>query len=347
LSFRAIPLEDAVGWRAVLSRLPHGFGHSWEACRAAWLTQHRPTWLFVWEGPGDGMAAAPFVERPTPGGGIDITTPLGFAGFTAAGATAGFLQAWADFARERGYISGYQALHPSFPHEGLYRPEDGQRDNSLYVFDLTVGEDALHAGLDRNRRRQLRAWRSSGHTIVEDREALTDFLVAQARPFLERRGASPSTVLDEDSLLLLGRSGSTLLVGSAQRGRVVSAYLFGLTRSVADAVMHISLPEGREDTTAVVWTGIRRLVHQRIPALNLGGGVREGDRIALAKQRFGAVRVPLVRIKEVYDRHRFLSECRRVGVDPEDRSGYFPPYQSPGPVGSPAAETHVGSARGH
>jgi hypothetical protein len=329
VSFRAISLDDPDGWRRALSRLPHGFGHTWEACRAAWLTRPGPTWLFVWEDPAGGSAAAPFVERPTPGGAVDITVPFGFAGFIGTGPVGGLVEAWTEFARARGYVCGYQALHPAFRHDGLHRPDVGHSDNSLYLVDLTRGEEALRAGLDRNRRRQLRAWPSRGRT-VDDREALTDFLVAHARPFLERAGASPATLLDEASLRLLGGSGSTLLLGSARGGSVVSAHLFGVTPWAADALMHISVPEGREDTAVMVWAGVERLLERGIASLNLGGGVREDDSIARAKQRFGAARVPLVRVKEVYDRDRFREECRRAGVDPDDRTGYFPPYRSPG-----------------
>jgi hypothetical protein len=72
-----------------------------------------------------------------------------------------------------------------------------------------------------------------------------------------------------------------------------------------------------------------RLRELGVPILNLGGGVKVGAVVAEIKRRFGATRVPLGRVRQVYDHQRFDALCARAGVDPMDWSGYFPPYRKP------------------
>jgi hypothetical protein len=64
-----------------------------------------------------------------------------------------------------------------------------------------------------------------------------------------------------------------------------------------------------------------------VPVLNLGGGVVPGDGIAEFKARFGTSRAPLSALAQVYQPDVFARLCADAGVDPDDRSGYFPPYR--------------------
>ena len=59
--------------------------------------------------------------------------------------------------------------------------------------------------------------------------------------------------------------------------------------------------------------------------------MRRGDGIAEFKERFGARRLPLGALKQVYRPTVYADLCRDAGVlDPADRTGYFPAYRRPG-----------------
>jgi len=61
--------------------------------------------------------------------------------------------------------------------------------------------------------------------------------------------------------------------------------------------------------------------------MNLGGGLREDDSIAMSKERFGAYKLPFVNLKQVYNSNVYEKLCAEVKADPDDRNGYFPAYR--------------------
>jgi hypothetical protein len=96
---------------------------------------------------------------------------------------------------------------------------------------------------------------------------------------------------------------------------------------MGDFMFNVPLPEGRRHAAALLWCGVNRLKSVGVPALNLGGGIREGDSLAGFKQRFGARKLPFRCLKQVYEPAAYEALCRRKNVDPDDLSGYFPPYR--------------------
>jgi hypothetical protein len=99
---------------------------------------------------------------------------------------------------------------------------------------------------------------------------------------------------------------------------------------MADFLFNISLPEGKDAASSLIWAGVLCLQRRGVASLNLGGGVLPGDKLAQAKQRFGASVLPLRCLKQVYDVDRFTELCQKAGADPSERGGYFPPYRKAG-----------------
>ena len=85
-------------------------------------------------------------------------------------------------------------------------------------------------------------------------------------------------------------------------------------------------------STHLLWSAAHRLRGLGVPSLNLGGGVAEGDSLARFKERFGARKLPLTALKQVYDRAAYERLCRERGADPDDIEAYFPPYRRPARV---------------
>jgi hypothetical protein len=323
-----LPLEDDRAWNDALEGVPHSYAHTRSYCHAMHLTTGYDSYLFVYE--RDGLrVVCPFAER-TYEGFTDIVTPGGISGFTGAAGCPEVQELWAAFVGDRGYVCGYIAQNPHFEDPSHFPARHAASSNSLYHLDLTEGVEKLYDCVDRNRKRQLRAWKQSGEELIHDRLALKDFIVEHHAAFMRSVGASPSNFLSRPTLGALCDDDRVLLVGAGEGGRIESVYAFGYTDHLGDCLISISLPEGRRWVTPLLWWGVETLAALGVPRLNLGGGVREGDAIAQAKQRFGAHRKPFRVLREVYRPDVYDQLCRRAGKDPESRAGFFPPYRAPG-----------------
>jgi hypothetical protein len=322
-----IGLEERERWRSALAGMPHGFGHTWESCHAFSLTTGLPTYLYLAECP-EGRVVCPLMERRI-NGTVDVATPFGFSGFAGRGRIPNFAEQWQAFASREGWVCAYIGQNPLFRLEGLFADEAFEPAQNLYW--LTIDDlDALHRGLSRLRRRQLRRWRVPGW-LCTDRDALLRFALESAAGFFEGVGAAPSYFLSDATWQALAASDQVELIGALRDDRLVAVTLFGWAGGVADALFNISLPEGRDAATALLVEGAERLRKRDVSLLNIGGGVRAGDDIERAKQLFGARARPLLRLKQVFAPARFRQLCDAAGAD-ADASGpttFFPPYHAP------------------
>jgi hypothetical protein len=325
-----IPLEDRAAWRQSLEGIPHGFGHTWESCRAAARSSGAPTFLYRFQD-GPARVVCPLAERGQ-GWTRDLATPYGFGGFAGTGGGPLFRHRFRDFLRRRGYVCAYIGLHPVLTGGDWAGPGEAHVYNSVHVLDLTAPEETLFARLSENRRREVRAFdrARSEKTVelVEDRDALARFFLDHYEEFYRSRSASPLYFFSRDTLLDLFALDNVLLLGVAGPEGIEAVSVFGWTPYLADFLHNVSVPGGERHSAPLIWQAARRLHALRIPFLCLGGGIREGDGVARFKERFGGERRPLAALRQVYDRERYAELCRLAGVDPE-AEGYFPPYRNP------------------
>lgn len=322
-----IPLSRAEDWNRALHGLRHSFAHTWENCYGMYLTTGFPTYLYTLRTPRCRIVC-PFAERPFRGS-VDIVSPYGFSGFVGEGECADVAQWWDRFVKRQRYVCGYIFLSPFFSNVSSFRHEELRPSRTVYCLDVGQPIDSLFARLDRNRRRQLSTFETDLVRRVTDRGKIAEFLVSEHPRFAERVSASRASRFSPDTLRHLCHCDNVLTFGMlGQDSDLEAAYLFGLTRDAADALLNVATRAGRKHTTSLLWAGIRELQARAVPTLNLGGGVRENDSIAQAKLRFGAHGVRCQCLKQVYDEDAYESLCRLAGVDHRDTSGYFPAYRS-------------------
>jgi hypothetical protein len=290
------------------------------------LTTGLPTFLYCFE-QGDTRIVCPVIER-TVGGWRDLATPPGISGFTGTQECEAFPAYWREFAAARRYVCAYIGLHPLFSRASYQ--DAAEQYNTIFVLDLALGIDELWKRLDRNRRRELRNWPGPGVDIVRERNVLTDFLVTHHEAFRRRVGASDRYALSDATLAGLAAAEEGLLIGASRAGRVEAVALFGRTPYAAEWHLNVSTPEGKAHTSGLLWQGVRELAELGVPALNLGGGLSEHDRIAESKRRYRARALPLRVLKEIYLPDVYAELCAAHGVNPADPGGYFPAYRSPG-----------------
>ncbi|SFT33899.1 Acetyltransferase (GNAT) domain-containing protein [Geodermatophilus amargosae] len=326
---RLVPLSEPDEWAEALTRTPHAFAHTWASCKAMQLSTGWPTYLYTWEN-GSSYAVCAVAERGMPGE-EDVVTPYGFGGLVGTQVDAQVLEDWTRWARERGWVCGYLGLNPLLGSPVLRESGDYAEHNDVYVLDLRQGSRDLFAALSTNRRRQVRAFDKGGvRRIGDGGQRLRTFFLDNVDAFLRERGATSTYAFTRATYEALLDSEDVTFHGVEDRdGQIVAATVLAWTPYCGEYLFGISLPEGRRWSAALLWAGALQLAERDIPYLNLGGGVRRGDGVADFKARFGGSRLPLGALRQVYRPRTYVELCRAAGVEPDDRTGFFPAYRAP------------------
>ena len=321
---RAIPLDSPLEWKQALFGIRHSFFHTWEHCYAMFLTTGDPTFLYCAETP-EARVVCPFVERRF-GDYVDIATPYGFSGFAGNGALPDLAGAWHRFAAERGYISGFISLHPLFADVDRKKPPFAYELKTLYILNLENSIPDLFRNCSKTLRQELNKWQR-GVFISTDREELTAFALKNFQEFFHNRKATSVYDLNPMTFEFLMGLENVVVLGVGPRTGLEAVILAGITPYAAEAIFSITTPGARGHGAGLVWKLTENLHKLQIPYLNLGGGQVPHDSLEFFKSRFGAEQFPLHVMKETYEPHAYSKLCRCAGVDPEDRSGYFPRYR--------------------
>ena len=328
-----IPLDEPHRWAAALSEVAHGHAHTWGFCRAVQLTSGLPTYLYRYERRTARVVCA-LVERDFAGR-VDVATPYGLGGFAMSGDCTRFPEDWTAFACSRGWVCGYIALNPVFGDARGFPRAEVYVHNRVYVMDLRGPEQELRARLSQNRRRQLRDWPTVAARLHHGRRELTGFLLDTYADFFTRRGAGGATDFAPETMAAIAALDDVVIVG-AEDQELESVAVFGYTRHGGDYLFNVSVPGGERHAVHLIWWAVQRLRALGVETLNLGGGVREDDDLAEFKRRFGAAKLPLASLRQIYRDEVYEELCRTAGVT-SARSGWFPPYRAGGAAPRPAS----------
>jgi hypothetical protein len=321
---RLIPLASRGQWETALEGVPHSYWHTWNAHKAVADGNGRNAFLFVHEDlETGGRAACPFMERGWQDT-RDIYTAIGFAGFMVQGNCPRVRASWEEIVRERGYVCGYFAVHPD-----AGRPElhvNLRDSHPLYTVDLTDGLDGVLRRSARTVRRTMADWLHAGHSYVEDRVAISQFLLANYGEFMNSIGASRSGRWSPDTLAGMLSDRNVIMVGASDELGICAAHTFCIGSVGADTHLNVSIRDGRSFTTPLLAWGFAELARRGIRRLGLGGGTQAGDSVARSKEKYRPTTAVLKVAAEVYDRVAFERLCR--GAKHRDAPGsFFPPYR--------------------
>jgi hypothetical protein len=322
-----ISIENSLEWKKALKGIKHAFAHTWENCYAMYLTTGFPTYLYTFE-LENVRIVCPISER-TFAGYTDIITPYGFSGFVGNDHCLEFPSYWDSFVKTNGYICGYIGLNPLFEDSSYYRTDEIYQYNNVYVLDLSLTSSELFQKLSRNRKRELKHWEDSFVKITSDKEVLTEFFISHYHNFFRSRSASKAYDFSIETLSFMANLENVFIVGVQTGGKIEAVSVFAYTQDVGEGLFNVFIDQGRRYSSLLTWYGVIYLKSMGIPYLNLGGGVREGDGIAESKQYYGAKQLPLKCLKQVYEPCVYEKLCLQINGDPNDRVGYFPPYQKP------------------
>ncbi|MBA3705989.1 MAG: hypothetical protein H0W84_08855 [Bacteroidetes bacterium] len=322
---KCIPLDSEKEWDDALKGIRHSFAHTWENCYAMSLTTGLRTFLYSYKNE-DTRIICPFAERDFKGY-TDIVTPYGFSGFTGNGNSSKFTDHWNEFVKERKYICGYISLNPLLQHDAYFKKEDGFKSTNLYFIDLNLSLTELFENLDANRKKQIKDYRSVESAFVYDRKILTEFFIDNYYDFLKRTNASEANYFSKETLDYLCSLDKLYMVGVGKQGKIKAVFIFGYTDFIGDCLFNVALPEGREYSPFLLWSGLKFFRKKKIPVMSLGGGIKEDDSVALSKERFGSYKLPFINLKQIYNKDIYNKLCSEQGKDPDNIEGYFPAYR--------------------
>jgi len=322
-----IPLDSPSKWQQTLTGIQHTFFHTWENCKAMYLSSKFETYLYHFA-TDDIKIICPIAERKFSDY-VDILTPYGFSGFVGNGDLPEFSSHWKKFIKNRNYVCGYIGLNPIFDNSTYFNHDEAQQYNNIYILDLTLTEEELLKNLSKNRKRQIKKWQKSGSNYILEKSSLINFFLDNYHDFVLDRKAASVYNFSKETLSFLLNLENILLVGAGNSNKVEAVSVFGYTPHVGDFLFNISLPEGKQHSVALLWYGITQLKSLNIPIFNFGGGIRENDKLAEFKERFGSQKLPLKCLKEIYNPEIYQKLCQQVNADPNDMTGYFPPYRKP------------------
>jgi hypothetical protein len=289
------------------------------------LTTGYPTYLYVWQS-GETKVVCPLAERVCRGY-RDVVTPYGFSGFVGTQPTTNFMDDWRQFAAQARYVCGYIGLNSVLTYEDTLSLPEAFVSSRLYIMNLQLSAQELYQKLSQNRKRQLKGFEKQKHLYSFEKHSLKEFFISQYHAFFARKNAASTYNLSLTTLSYLLDLDKVMLVGYSEKGEVKAVAVFAYTDNVGEYLFSVTLPGYEPQTTPLLWYGALRLKEKNVPYLNLGGGVTPGDSIASFKQRFGALDLPLICLKQVYQEEVYVALCEQEGVDPANKQGYFPPYR--------------------
>ncbi len=320
-----IPLESESEWKDALKDIRHSFYHTRESCYAMHLTTGYRTYLYCFEHNGIRIIC-PVSEREF-GGYTDIVTPYGFSGFAGNEDFPGFQNYWKEFVREKKYVCGYISLNPALTNSTYYSGQDAYRSTNLFYIDLKLSLTELFENLDSNRKKLIKNFRKYEAGFIYDRNILTKFFTDNYYDFLKRINASRANYFSKETLEYICSLENVYMVGAGTEGKTEAVYLFAYTGAEGLCLFNVALPEGRQFASLLLWSGLKFFRSKKIPLMNLGGGIKEDDSVALSKERFGAFKLPFYNLKEIYDPELYEKLCLQKGFKTDDKSGYFPAYR--------------------
>jgi len=325
MSIHSVISIDSNEWNEILKDIEHSFSHTRENCFAMSLTTGYKTFLYVFEKDGIRIVC-PIAEREFKGN-KDIVTPYGFSGFTGNGIHPEFKEYWKEFTREKKYVCGYISMNPLFEKKEYFNAEEEFSSTNLYFINLNLSLTELYENLDTNRRRVIKNFRKTESGFIYDKKKLTEYFISNYYNFLDSINSSAAGYFKTETLEYLCSLENVFMTGAVEDDKIVAVYIFAHTKYSADCLFNVPLPEGRKYAPTLLWAGLKHFKNKKIPVLNLGGGLKDDDNVALSKERFGAYKLPFVNLKQIYNKKLYNSLCQESGNDSEKLNGYFPAYR--------------------
>jgi len=265
----------------------------------------------------------PFLER-TWHGTTDIATIMGMSGGSIHPPAAAPLLSWRGYARSRGWVAGYLHFSTAVEVAQCLEADEPTVANTVYHLDLHQSDVLTRASP--TVREKIRSADRAGAQISEDPQELLHHLQTLYPVTMQRLGARPHYFLPAATFERWVLNPGTLLLGARIGNEVEAVSLFRWAGQHAEYELNASTLRGRPLAAWLVAKGIEKLRALGVQTLNMGGGVRDGDGVAMFKQRFNGSPRKVISIGQIYNRDLYDRLCLEAGNP--DPSRWFPPYRA-------------------
>jgi Acetyltransferase (GNAT) domain len=263
----------------------------------------------------------PFLVRSLPDGRCDLTSAYGFGGPSGAG---DWRTAFREQCAVRGVVSEFVRFHPLRRNQRWAGDDVSvMRVQEMVVLDVTGDDEELVRRMVPQARNKLRKAIRSG-LVAEPSRDLERFWEMYTTAMTEM-GASSSYLFPLEYFQALDALGDGLLM--LDGGAACALFLCGA--GAMHYFLAASSSQGRRTAAAnlVIYEAMRRARDTGLTALNLGGGLRDGDALHAFKCSFGPGRAPYHVGSAVHDRPAYALLSAEAGADPGER--FFPAYRRP------------------
>jgi hypothetical protein len=339
VSARLLGVDDPA-WDEFRSGVPHDMYHL-PRYAALCAGQDHGEAVALLSRAGGTEVLVPLVVRPLDGGGYDAASPYGYPGPLARGedvspaAVGRALANATGLLHDRGIVAVFLRLHPLLDREPPMGFGTVVRHGETVAVDLAKSEERLWAETRKDHRQQIGRAIRAGHQVVIDPDPRPiRIFQEQYLATMERRGADAYYLFDDRYFQELEEAlGDRLHIATVDiEGEIAASALFAETDGIVE--MHLSAHDRRFDRHApkkLLYHGVRGWARARGDRwLHLGGGRgATADSLLEFKAGFSPVRQPFHTLRAVIDHDRYAEvvHASHPDMDPEDLSGFFPPYR--------------------
>lgn len=326
LKFTRISIADEKAWTSAIQEFEPCASHSW-AFNDAFADPN----IELVVGRSDDLNVVCPVTHRLQAWGIELLSPLGYAGPLYSGTIRSIRQEWFDFWKSEGAVTGYLQLHPLLQQDQmlLFENEDAWVANHNFTIDLTQTEAQFRSNLARDHRARLNKWFRGTVAISQSpREKKVEAFVALYQDFAKRRGLSSLYTFDADVLYQMCQNPSVeIIAAETAEGEIEAVSLFPYGTHGAYYYLNGASEAGQNHARAILWTAMLHFKARGLQYLNLAGGIQTHDSLHNFKRRFGTTEHPTHALKQIYNSEVYERLCAHYQVD-TSRTGYFPPWRS-------------------
>jgi len=270
----------------------------------------------------------------------DITSPYGYGGpLVSPGVDdsfiRGFYQSFTEYCEKNKIIAEFIRFHPLLGNQRLVSNlMKVERASSVVFVDLTLSEEDIWRGYERNNRKNINKAIREGLEVIlgESPDRFADF-IAIYRHTLKRNEAGEFYFFNDEFFDYIHREmkGNFVYAHTLLGGRVISTELLIYNETYIHSFLGGTLeqfyqyrPNNILKHEVIKWAKKRRIKY-----FLLGGGYREGDGIFRYKRSFATEGVLDFYVgKKVHNPEAVkMLEDFMQGREPGESKGYFPPYR--------------------
>ncbi len=270
----------------------------------------------------------------------DITSPYGYGGPLASQGVddkfkRGFYQSFSEYCEKNNIITEFIRFHPLLGNQRLVTDMmKVERASSVVFVDLTLSEEDIWRGYERNNRKNInKAIREGLEVILEDSPYHFADFIAIYRHTLTRNQAGEFYFFDDRffDYIHWELKGNFIYAHTLLGGRVVSTELLLHNETYIHSFLGGTLEQFYQyrPNNILKHEVIKWAKNRGIKYFLLGGGYREGDGIFRYKRSFATEGVLDFFVGKKVHNHEAVKmlEDFRPRREPEESKGYFPPYR--------------------